>query len=216
MEKGTRSSFKLSPESSKELFSWMEEKQIADPIPADGLHVSLVYSRKTIPEYAPHQKTIILQKEKYILNNSDFGVLVLEVDSDILQALYKEVVEKYKIESDFPTYKPHITLSNNTELNKNIDLVPPYFDIVLNRENVEEIEEEADGTTTSSVATYSLPIGDIMRRKNMNRIYVSNKRWKTNLKEELSLVNVGGPVVAINIETKQWKYLKYGNFKNRV
>lgn len=113
--KGTYSSLNLSPSSSNNLFTWCQEHIKGDLTPKDQYHVTLVYSRKGIPE--AKNETIDLPLTVKAVGWDIFPTqdgdkcLVLRVESPELHKLHKLYREKYGATYDYDEYKPHVTVS---------------------------------------------------------------------------------------------------------
>lgn len=137
---GTYASFKLTEESAQALADWIEESGIIEPVPMEDLHVTTTYSEVDV-DIKPSDKSIVLDHNEFEI--AVFGrALVLVVRSEELQEIHKAALDAgavYKYE----TYKPHITLSYNSEANDNLLplLMVPEFDIELSHEEVEKLNE---------------------------------------------------------------------------
>ena len=162
---GTYASYKLSKESAQNLSDWIRDSEIIEPVPIEDLHVTTTYSEADI-EIEPSDKPIILKKEDFDI--AVFGrALVLTVKSDELQKIHKSAIEAgadYKYES----YKPHISLSYNSEANDNLLplLMVPNFDITLSHEEVEPLKEEP-ANSTANIPVVPIPMNTfkMFRRK---------------------------------------------------
>ena len=168
---GVYAQYKLKPESAKALADWMEENEIVEPVDKNELHITTTYS-ETDFELEPSDKKNI------VLSNKDFKIavygraLVIEVDSDDLQAIHKAAMDAgadYK----YDTYKPHITISYNSEANENIIplLFPPNFDITLSHEEVSPLKEEIPANSTTNIATVDRPLKFEMFRRKLQQNY---------------------------------------------
>ena len=154
---GTYASYKLSKESAQKLSDWIRDSEIIEPVPIEDLHVTTTYSEADI-EIEPSDKPIVLKKEDFDI--AVFGrALVLTVKSDELQKIHKSAIEAgadYKYES----YKPHISLSYNSEANDNLLplLMVPDFDITLSHEEVEKLKEEIPANSTANIPVVPIPM----------------------------------------------------------
>ena len=108
------------------------------------LHSTLIYSKKKFKgEMIIKPGQLHIAKIKgYALFGPNNDTLVAELDCPTLVARNKELMEKYGFITDFPDYKPHITLAfyaEDTDLDK-----LPLFDkgIILTNEYVNELEED--------------------------------------------------------------------------
>jgi hypothetical protein len=172
---GTYASYKLSKESAQNLSDWIRDSEIIEPVPIEELHVTTTYSEADI-EIEPSDKPIILKKEDFDI--AVFGrALVLTVKSDELQNIHKSAIEAgadYKYES----YKPHISLSYNSEANDNLLplLMVPDFDITLSHEEVEKLKESFEMESEYKFWGWIKPNGSLLlptskMRNNENEIF---------------------------------------------
>lgn len=127
----------------------------------------------------------------------------------------------------YASFKPHISLSYSASKNLHLKrggLLPPDFDILLGEEHIEEYKEKVmyateDGEVTnvsSNVATMEKPLTTkpIKRKSLKTFVGVDNETWKNykyNLTEENDFIrNLTSPVVLLNDDTGEEKYIRYG------
>jgi len=144
-ENGTFASLKLD-EPSKDVISYLSELlEVHNPIHKDDYHTTLIYSRKPCPDAVEHHgKEIQLNG---IIDNlikwpskSGTTCLVASVNSDELIKLNRHFTTKYGATSDYPEYKPHITLSYDCDDKEYClpDIIPIKFTTI----HVESLKEE--------------------------------------------------------------------------
>ncbi len=116
-EEGTYICADLSRESANKLLKWAKENGITDTIDAADMHTTITYSRKKVDEakeYMDSVKFPISAKPKHFsifpMQNGK-KCLVLEVESKELNKHHKTIQKEYGATYDYPTYKPHITLT---------------------------------------------------------------------------------------------------------
>lgn len=91
-------------------------KEMGVPNIEAELHVTLLYSRKNLPNYKPDnslQFEASLKKFEIWPTKSGENCLVLTLDSPELQARHKFLMDEHKATYDYPEYKVHISLSYN-------------------------------------------------------------------------------------------------------
>jgi hypothetical protein len=167
INEGVYAQYKLKPESAQALADWIEENEIVEPVDKEDLHITTTYSEGDFDLQPSDKKNIVL-------SNKDFKIavygraLVIEVDSDELQDIHKAAIDAgadYKYDS----YKPHITISYNSEANENLIpiIFPPNFDITLSHEEVSPLKEEIPANSTANVATIYKPLKFKMFRRKL-------------------------------------------------
>ena len=106
---------KVMPGSAAALATWMADQGIEQPVPADKLHITTVYSRTPVPLYQlfdkPKEVTEQLDPASYELGIlGEEGALVMFVDSPMACASH-EYAAGLGASWDYPSYRPHVTLS---------------------------------------------------------------------------------------------------------
>lgn len=236
---GSYSSYQLSDKSKDRLENWMKSVGIRHPIDKEDMHVTIVYSKENnlFPNYEPSQEPILLSSTTFRLNFDEFGgAIVIELSSPELTKKFKNSL-KYGATSDYPTYRPHITVSYNGEANKHLKdkITPPDFDILLTHEEVEDlddndsvgemlkkkagVEEDAPANVSGNVATPTPSLTTkIFKRKELEeKVSISEELWNMNneyintVLSESYFINTNRPIVIVNERTGEWRFLKYGN-----
>jgi peroxiredoxin len=130
---GTYASFSLSNRSAKRLYTWCKKAGIKNVKPMEDFHITVCYSEKPIAYQALGLLPPLPVKPK---NFSMFGkennILVLEVNCAIAQNRF-EYAKILGAVSDFPDYKPHITVSDDPGIDIN-DLPEIDFMLYINKE----------------------------------------------------------------------------------
>lgn len=138
---GTYASLLLSAASSKQLYDHISS--LTDKVPKEEYHCTVCYSRNPVPEVENLKPDlpITAQALKYEVFPTKNGkhVLVLRIKSPELKALNQEVTD-LGATSDYPEYKPHITLAMDSP---NIDqLTLPTFPLVFDKFHVDGLDPE--------------------------------------------------------------------------
>jgi len=119
---GTFVSAELFKTSQKELYEWaksnlgLDESQLT---PADKYHITVLYSKKTVPEdrQINDKVTLLAHPKHFKLFKSDGNdCLVLELDSPELPKYHQRLIDAGGTH-DFPNYIPHVTLAYKVEPN---------------------------------------------------------------------------------------------------
>lgn len=108
--KGTYSGGKFS----KLVLEQLKKFYIKNNIPNKNknLHVTILFSRKNLPDYkAPGKVSYSAKASNFHVFEEKTKVLVLLLDSKELKKRHKELMDKHNGTYDFPEYIPHITLS---------------------------------------------------------------------------------------------------------
>lgn len=111
---GTYAAVKLFPERAVIIYKLMVNLKVPNPEQADKFHVTLLYSRKHLPNYVPQPELHFLSVPTCLEvwpTKSGKNCLVLKLDSPALQARHKELMTMHEAEYDYPEYKTHISLS---------------------------------------------------------------------------------------------------------
>ena len=129
---------RVMPGSAAALATWMADQGIEQPVPASDLHITTVYSRTPVPLYylpdhpnSPPQ-TEQLDPASYELGIlGEEGALVMFVDSPMACASH-EYAAGLGASWDYPSYRPHVTLSYAP--GANMPPAPPPFAIEVGAE----------------------------------------------------------------------------------
>jgi len=131
------SCYYLDKESQKKMKNWMEFNKIPDPTPIEELHCTLIYSKIRPIDYTPSKIPIVVDLSKVSFKH--LGRLSPEV-TVILLPKVPALTQRYELAkskgaiSDFPSYIPHITISNKVFDFE--DLTQPDFMITLDQETI--------------------------------------------------------------------------------
>lgn len=91
---------------------------VPNPIKREEIHVTLLYSRKYLPDYEPATSTDMWAYPKgYHIFEGRNGkkILVLLLDSEDAVNRHQVLMKQHESTYDFPEYKPYITLSYDIE-----------------------------------------------------------------------------------------------------
>lgn len=132
---GTYVSMKPSTSVADQLYDWVSNNGINDPLDKGEYHVTVIYSRAPCPgadNYdfkMPIEGTITGWK---IFDAPIGRCLVAHVQSEQLQTINSDLKVNYGATSDYPEYIPHITVSYNYkgELPQNYPAMKITFDTV--------------------------------------------------------------------------------------
>lgn len=116
MKKGTYAGVKLSVSSDKLLTDFLRKEDIQNPVPSNKLHVTLLYSRKYLPDYEPagvYDKPLIATPLGFEIWKSQSGknCLVLKLSCQKLVDRHRELMTEHNATFDYDEYTPHVTLS---------------------------------------------------------------------------------------------------------
>ena len=109
---GTYAGFKLDDASKQKILDFQEQYDIPNPVPADDLHATLLFSRNHLPEYAPSGNL----SPGYVGIPNGFDVwndaLVMKIDSEQMSNRHNELMATHNNATwDHPSYNPHVTMS---------------------------------------------------------------------------------------------------------
>lgn len=143
---GLYAAFTLRPESAEQLHQFVTSYKLPDPQPASSYHITTVYTRKPI-EHTPAEDTgVVVKPISYeMFGTDDLKYLVLCVDAPEAHTQFQTAIDN-GAETDFPNYRPHITLTQKIPADS-IDLstLPlPQFPIVLGHEYTAPLREPVD------------------------------------------------------------------------
>lgn len=126
---GTYSGVRFSPSTNKLIHQFINTYSIPNPVKANKLHSTVLYSRKHCPKYKARgtiHPALLGEAEEFVMWPSQEGkkCLVLKMKCPELVARHKELMAEHNATYDYPEYVPHITLSydcgddfNVTDLN---------------------------------------------------------------------------------------------------
>jgi hypothetical protein len=142
--KGTYVGVRLTDESKEKVLKVIKEMDVPNPIGKKDMHLTLIYSRKYLPDFSPRgklDKVIVAKpKELDIFPSKAEGkdVLVVKLTAPALVKRHKEIMKEHEATYDYAEYIPHLTLSYNC---KEFDIKK--FDISKLLDTL-EIDEEYD------------------------------------------------------------------------
>lgn len=141
---GTYAAFKLTHQSALQLQSFMQHTNIPGLVPPHDYHITTVFSRNTIDYEPEHYEPITVQPIGYELlgRPGDDPVLVLRVEHPKLNERF-EHARALGASWDFPSYKPHITLTEKLSgMSVDVNLLAvPTFGIQLDSEYVQDLKK---------------------------------------------------------------------------
>jgi len=142
--KGTYAGVRLSQDDEDTIIELVKKMEIPNPIERDAIHLTLLYSRKFLPDYEALGKVDMWAYPKgfHIFEGGNGkDILVLLVDSPDLEKRHKLLMKEHRATYDFPDFRPHITLSYDLEdfmrlRNKKsvLDNIKNEFDTILPKE----------------------------------------------------------------------------------
>lgn len=112
--KGTYAAVRPTEHASHMLRTIMMKHNVLNAEPCDKLHVTLLYSRKHLPDYNPNPSLMFMATpEKFEIwpTKSGKNCLVLKMKSDMLVQRHKQLMADHQATYDYPEYTPHISLS---------------------------------------------------------------------------------------------------------
>jgi hypothetical protein len=117
-EDGTFAGLHLYGQDAQKLHQFALDNEIPNPEPADRLHVTVLFSRKVVPDFKPLGKLKSPMRgtpiEARIFGEGEERALVLVLDAPEIVARHKYIMSKYEEAThDHQDYIPHVTLSYN-------------------------------------------------------------------------------------------------------
>lgn len=140
---GTYAGIRLHNKTEQAILQFIKEHKIPNSTPKDDIHITLLYSKKHLPDYKPAGtiKELAFPTKFTIFRTTPSdgskpkNCLVLLLDSKYLHKRYSTLMKEHQATSDFDTYSPHITfsydagdldLSRLDEFNGDIELIKEY------------------------------------------------------------------------------------------
>jgi hypothetical protein len=117
-EKGTFAGLRFSQDDEDVIIGIIEEMGVPNPIQRDEIHLTLLYSRKYLPNYEPATLTDMWAYPKgyhIFEGRNNKSILVILLESEDVTKRHLELMKQHKATYDFPEYRPHITLSYDIE-----------------------------------------------------------------------------------------------------
>jgi len=111
-EKGTYAGLKIRPQDEEAIFHLTKKMDLPSPIKKEDIHLTLLFSRKYLPDYQP-LKTVNYEAKptRFEIFGQEQKILVLKLESNELVKRHKELMKEHDATYDFDEYIPHITLS---------------------------------------------------------------------------------------------------------
>lgn len=101
-----------SEESIKSIVALQKRLRLKNPVPAEDLHATIVYSKRGNADIRPNMTYKTGIPLGFELFGDDKNYLVLELESDDLSQRHEQCMV-YGLSSTYDEYRPHITLSTN-------------------------------------------------------------------------------------------------------
>ncbi len=122
----------------QELYSWYSNQGI-EVVPADELHCTIAYSKKDFEYEVSKEDIFVSEFNTYLEPLGDDGAVVLKIHSQELQDRFNRCMLAGAT-YDYPSYKPHITISYK-EIDNIKDIKQPDFNIILGDEYTNPLNE---------------------------------------------------------------------------
>lgn len=116
---GTFAGIRLHQKTERAILTYIKKHKIPNATPKDDIHITLLYSKKHLPDYKPAgtiEELAFPNKFTFFKTTPSDGsksknCLVLLLDSKFLHKRYSTLMKEYEATSDFDSYSPHITFS---------------------------------------------------------------------------------------------------------
>jgi hypothetical protein len=115
---GTFAGVRFDEQTMDAIEKYIKDNNIPNPIPRNELHITLLYSKKHLPNYkplgivdekaTPDKLTVFKTSDK---DKDDTNCLVLLVKCPFLTKRFDTLMDEHKATYDFDEYLPHTTLS---------------------------------------------------------------------------------------------------------
>ena len=136
-QKGTYAGVKFNEESQDLIVNLAKEIGVPNPITKGDIHLTLLYSRKFLPDYkaAGDIDIKVTPKDFHIFVGFDKKeILVMKIDAPDLIKRHKELMKEHGATYDFPEYIPHITLSYDIDGFMGLQEIKDKFTKILPKE----------------------------------------------------------------------------------
>lgn len=142
-KEGVYAGYNLAEESANLLVNWAISTDIKNIYAPDEMHVTVAYSKKYF-SFTPKGKLktplkCSVIRPKWLGDEKDCLVLLLKCPE--LDKRFEETI-KAGAHWDFPSYQPHVTISNDTPDIEIKELPPVNFDIFLDYEFANKLEDD--------------------------------------------------------------------------
>ena len=128
-KKGTYAKMELGESSRKKLYNWCNKNKIENLIEPEEYHVTVAYSRKSVPQISKLEPELPI-KCKFIGWENFGGTLVLKIENSELNELHDETCEM-GASYDYDEYIPHISVAKN--FTGEVPNQMPKFSIILKK-----------------------------------------------------------------------------------
>lgn len=127
---GTYVGVKFSPATNRALVRFVRENRIPEPLPIDDFHTTVIYSKQPIPEFralGDLSEPVKVPKagRGFDLFGKEKNTLVITFSSSFLLRRFK-AARAFGGTTDYPQYRPHITLSYSVPNDYDVNLLPIY------------------------------------------------------------------------------------------
>lgn len=122
---GTYINVKPTKDNKKELYNWVVDNEIGNPLNRDEYHVTVIYSRNPCPNAKYYDFNLPIEGKicGWEIFDANIGrCLVARIESKQLNDINNDLMTKYGATSDFDSYKPHITVSYDYKGDKPKDI----------------------------------------------------------------------------------------------
>lgn len=115
-KQGTYCGARFGKKSQEALAKYCEDNGIPNAVPMNKLHVTILYSRKFLPDFVPAGYYAVPHSAEPVSlevwpSQSGAKCLVLKLDCPSLTKRHKALMKQHKATFDYPEYKTHVTLS---------------------------------------------------------------------------------------------------------
>ncbi len=122
MHNGTYAGLRFDETSQSQLEKFNKKHKIPSPVSPDKLHVTLLYSRKYLPDYTAAgelKHAFYCSPKEFVVWNTNgenkavSKCLILKLDCPELVQYHNHLMELHGATFDYKEYQPHVTLSYN-------------------------------------------------------------------------------------------------------
>lgn len=136
---GTYGSVLLTNKSCARLYDYLSP-YVADLEPPEKYHITTIYTKNILP-LTSQRLLINLSSEYFKYEKFSDTLLVLRVEHSILHHLFEKAI-RLGATWDFPSYKPHITLSTNFPSDISNLPDPPDFWLYTTEHRIEPLKDD--------------------------------------------------------------------------
>lgn len=121
-QKGTYAGLRFDDESVDNIIAFINEHKVPNPVPRDKFHVTLLYSRKHLPNYkaagkidppwvATPSELVVWQTKPTEHTPKPANCLVLKLECVPCLKRHDDLMTEHNATFDYDEYQPHVTLS---------------------------------------------------------------------------------------------------------